>query len=69
MSGEIVGAEEEPYSLKLLLNCILTETYGGTDTPLMAPVQSQTYCTPVTGRTRWLFWILESPSHDLLSAS
>lgn len=55
MSGEVVGAEEEPYSLKLLLNCILMVTYGGTDMTLMALAQSQMYCSPVTGTTRWLF--------------
>lgn len=69
MLGEIVGGGEEPHSLKLLLHCTLTETYGGTDTPLMAPVGPQTCCTPVTGRTRWLWGILEGPLHDFLSAS
>lgn len=69
MSGEMAGAEEETYSLKLPLNCIVMKTYGGTDLPLMARGPSQMCCTPVTGRTRWLLRVLQSPLPDFLSAS
>lgn len=68
MSGEI-GAEEETYSLKLLLNCTLTETDGGTDMLLMALVPSQAYCTPATRTTMRIFWNLENPLLDLIFAS
>ena len=70
MSGETVGAEEEPESLQLLWNCILTETCGGTDMLLVALGQSQTYCTPVTREPGGFsgFWKALCVG-DLLSAS